>query len=77
MDQQMLVARIVGGVVAGLIAGIFPMLAANKRNNTGMGVGAMLLCGVCGAILGLLLAIPVACLLTYFINKQPVDGNRM
>ncbi len=69
MSNNLLI-HIIAGTVAGLLAGIFPLVAASKKNILGVGIGAMLACGFCGAVLGLILAIPAAILLTYLINKQ-------
>lgn len=69
MDNNLLI-HFLAGTVAGLLVGIFPLVVASKKNILGVGLGACVVCGICGAILGLILAIPAACLLTYLIHKQ-------
>jgi hypothetical protein len=56
----MLAVRIVGGMVAGMLAGLIPFAVARSRGDSRFADTAMTWCVVSGAVLGILLAGPVA-----------------
>ncbi|HWE94165.1 MAG TPA: hypothetical protein VG269_09395 [Tepidisphaeraceae bacterium] len=62
-----LVGVVFGGLVAGALCGLLPFFLAKNRNRMPLGVAAITTCAVCGLILGLLLALPVALVFTVII----------
>lgn len=55
-----LAARIAGGMVAGLLVGLIPLAVARSRGDARFADTAMTWCMISGAVLGILLAAPVA-----------------
>lgn len=45
---------VVGGAIFGLVLGIIPLIAGLKRGMRGLGLIALVVCGVCGAFMPLL-----------------------
>lgn len=62
-----LVGALFGGLVAGAVCGLLPFFLAKSRNRVPLGTAALITCGVCGVILGLILALPVALIFTVII----------
>jgi ABC-type phosphate transport system permease subunit len=56
----MLADALLVGLFAGAVCGIAPLVLAIKRGRDPYGIGALVACSLAGAILGLLLALPVA-----------------
>jgi hypothetical protein len=56
----MLAARIVGGMLAGMLVGLIPLAVAKSRGDSRFADTAMTWCIISGAVLGILLAAPVA-----------------
>ena len=54
-----LTVRLFAGGFAGLLCGLIPYFIAKKRNNLKLAQLALGICILCGAILGLILAVPV------------------
>ncbi|MGQ0639869.1 MAG: hypothetical protein ACT4P6_03715 [Gemmatimonadaceae bacterium] len=52
--------RIFGGMLAGMLVGLLPYFIAKSRENPRLGRTAMLSCTIAGALMGILLAAPVA-----------------
>ena len=55
-----LAVRIAGGIMAGALVGLVPFAVAKSRGDSRFGQMAMTWCIVSGALLGILLAAPVA-----------------
>jgi hypothetical protein len=75
---EFLIAAIIGGLIAGLLCGLFPFALAKSRGRLGFGVAALFVCIICGGILGLLLAGPVAAVFSFVIvsmGKAKSDRN--
>ena len=51
---------IIGGLVMGAICGLGPLISGTRRGFRSEGITGFIVCIVCGAILGILLAGPVA-----------------
>lgn len=64
------------GSVVGALCGLVPLIFGVVRSQIPLAIGGFFACVVCGAILGLLLAIPIAGLFVYLIvrasRKPPV-----
>ncbi|MBP2649882.1 MAG: hypothetical protein H6Q74_707 [Firmicutes bacterium] len=58
------------GFLAGLVIGIIPMIFGAMRGKIGLAFGGFIACVISGALLGLLLAVPVAGIFVYLIAKQ-------
>jgi hypothetical protein len=58
MDE--LITNMVIGMLAGLVCGIAPLIVALKKRRAGLAILSLVLCGICGIILGVILAAPVA-----------------
>jgi len=77
----MLGAMIIGGLVAGLLCGLVPFFVGKNKGQQDLGTVALLVCAVCGMILGILLAVPVAIVFTVVIvnkaKKTATGDNRI
>jgi len=62
MDE--LISNMVIGMLAGLVCGIAPVIVAMKKRRAGLAILSLVLCGICGTILGVILAAPVAGILS-------------
>ncbi|MEO1622112.1 MAG: hypothetical protein AAFU53_13905 [Cyanobacteria bacterium J06632_3] len=51
---------IVGGLISGILFGLLPFVIALRRRRFWLGFFALVICTACGAILGAILAFPVA-----------------
>lgn len=60
---------IVGGL-AGIIVGLIPYFIGKNKNQIKMATQALIVCGICGTLLGLLLALPVALIYTFLICSK-------
>ncbi|MEJ7716789.1 MAG: hypothetical protein WKF31_02060 [Thermoleophilaceae bacterium] len=64
------------GSVVGALCGLVPLIFGVVRSQIPLAIGGFFACVVCGAILGLILAIPIAALFAYLIvrasRKPPV-----
>ncbi|MDR6218927.1 SHOCT domain-containing protein [Deinococcus soli (ex Cha et al. 2016)] len=69
MDDAIVMGLIFGGV-AGLIVGAAPMVYGMTRQRPALAFGGFAACAVSGAVLGLLLAVPVAGVFCYLISKS-------
>jgi hypothetical protein len=56
--------RIAGGMIAGAFVGLIPLTVARSRGDTRFADTAMTCCMISGGVLGILLAAPVAIVLT-------------
>lgn len=48
------------GACAGLLCGMAPFIVARNRGKPDLGTTSLVVCGISGAMLGLLLAVPAA-----------------
>jgi hypothetical protein len=55
------------GLVAGIVCGLIPLAAGLIKHRIALGVIGLVVCAACGAILGILLALPVAIVFTLAI----------
>ena len=55
------------GLLTGLVVGLVPLVSGYFKNRLALGVIGLIACGISGAILGLLLAVPVAAAFTIAI----------
>lgn len=72
MDQ--LINNIIIGMFAGLVCGIAPVIVAMKKRRAGLAILSLVLCGICGGILGVILAAPVAGILSAIVLTME-QGN--
>jgi len=61
------IAVIIGSLVGGALAGLLPLIFGKKRDKAVLGIIGFVVCLICGFILGLLLALPVAVIFTVII----------
>jgi len=59
-QQAMLISMLIGGLIAGGICGAIAYAVAAWKKRQALGIVAFIICTLCGPILGLLLAGPVA-----------------
>jgi len=72
-----LIGAIIGGLVAGALCGTLPLVIGLKRKCQGLAIGGFIACVIGGAILGLLLAVPLALIFTTIImfSSKPAGAN--
>ena len=58
------------GFIAGVVCGLAPPIFGAMRARMALGVGGFVACAAAGAVLGLLLAVPVAIVFVYFIHRS-------
>ena len=58
------------GFIAGVVCGLAPLIFGAMRGRIALGVGGFVACAAAGAVLGLLLAVPVAIVFVYFIQRS-------
>ena len=51
------------GMFAGIVCGIAPLIAALRKNRETLAVTSILICALCGALGGVILATPVSLML--------------
>lgn len=51
------------GMLMGLVCGIAPLILSLKKGKEGLAVAGLIFCALSGAILGVILALPVALIL--------------
>jgi len=64
---------LIDGFLVGLIFGVLPLFFSTSRNRLALGFGGLLACMVSGALLGLLLAIPLAALFLWLIFRNGTE----
>jgi hypothetical protein len=60
VDSNYLIIAIIAGGIAGFVVGLFPLIIGHVLDQKRLGVTGIITCVICGFILGLLLAVPVA-----------------
>ena len=75
LPQQVRIAVSIG-TLAGLVTSLLPYFVARSRGHAKLGMTAIPVCTVCGAVLGLLLAIPVAIVFTLISVARPAVTTR-
>ena len=58
------------GTIAGVLLGIWPLIRGANSQQTTLGVGGFFASTISGALLGLILALPIAWLFAYLIKKN-------
>ena len=58
------------GIVEGLLLGLIPLVSGMKKNQVGLAIGGFFSCIVAGAILGLILGIPMAAIFWWIIKNS-------
>lgn len=66
-----MVAAIYGALIAGAVSGLLPLLYGVHRERRVIGVTGLLVCGLCGLLGGLLVAVPVSIVFTVVIALLP------
>ncbi len=72
-----LIGALIGGLIAGCLCGLIPLALAQWKGRLPVGIAAWLSCLICGGILGLLLAGPVALIFSTVIlalGRPPSEG---
>lgn len=78
-----LITSIIGGCVGGLLAGLIPLIVGLKKRQKVLAWVGFGICVVCGGVLGLLLALPVAIIFLIIIlirgrkQKKRYSGRRL
>lgn len=71
-----LIGALIGGTIAGAVCGLLPLLLARGRGQLPLGTAGMVSCMISGAILGLILAIPVAVIFTVVVLSRGRQAAR-
>ena len=66
---------LIGGIIAGTLVGLIPYFVGRSKNQEKLGIYSIIACGLSGAVLGLLLALPVACGCSFYIYNR--ETNQM
>ena len=71
------IAAIIGGLVMGALCGLGPLIAGRRKGFKSLGLIGFITCVVCGGILGILLAGPVALIWTVVLltKRKPDDST--
>ena len=56
------------GMLMGLFCGMAPMILALKKSREGLAIASVVACGAAGAVLGLILALPAAAILSVIVG---------
>jgi hypothetical protein len=72
MDAVM--AGIVLGTFAGLLVGLIPLVVGARKDNLNLGIAGFFATALSGAILGLLLAVPIGGVFTWLACRNPKTG---
>lgn len=64
------IGRLIGSLGVGLALGLWVYSKASKHGQTGIGIGGLVGCVVCGYMGGLILGIPFALLMNYFAGRS-------
>ncbi len=70
MDTQKIVSAMLFGLVAGILAGLVPLIVGSKKRQMSLGLGGFFACAISGAVLGLILAVPIAGIFTWLIVRN-------
>lgn len=68
-------ARVLGGLLAGALIGLLPYFMAKSRGHLPLGQKALLYSSLSGAVLGVLLATPVALAFTFVAMSRTAQDN--
>ena len=69
MDAAM--AGIVLGTLAGILVGIIPLVVGARKENFNLGIAGFFATALSGAILGLILALPIGGVFTWLACRKP------
>lgn len=67
---------VIAGLIAGLVCGLLPLISGLVKGRRELGIIGFVACAVSGAVLGLLLAIPVAIVFTLAIFLWTPNARR-
>lgn len=70
MDSNKVVAGLVFGTIFGILVGLVPLIIGVKKKKTGLGVGGFFASAVSGAVMGLILSIPIAGIFTWLAIRN-------
>ncbi|MGB8261947.1 MAG: hypothetical protein WCE75_16425 [Terracidiphilus sp.] len=76
MNDGYMFGYLIGGALMGLVCGLLPYFVGKKKNVEGLPVTALWVCAVCGLLLGILLALPVAIVFTVVIANKAKAQSR-
>jgi len=65
-----LIGRMLFGTVAGVLAGLWPLIKGVNSQQASLGVAGFFASLISGAVLGIILALPIAWLFSYLIKKN-------
>lgn len=68
-----LLNAMISGIIAGVLVGLIPFFMGRSKNQEKLGLYSLFACGLSGSILGLVLAIPVACGCCFCIYNRDVN----
>src|SRR5438046_2214083 len=84
MNQQdqsgLLIVGLLCGTIAGAVCGLIAYAVAAWKKRQGLGIAALITCSLCGTVLGLLLAVPVAVVfivVALVLGEPQPDRQRM
>jgi hypothetical protein len=69
-------SSIIGAIVAGALCGLVPLIYGLARAQTGLAAGGFAACLLGSALLGVLLAVPLAALFAWLIWRQGRTARR-
>jgi hypothetical protein len=69
MEAEVVQNAIVG-MLMGLVCGMIPMILAIKKGREGFAIASVVVCGIAGAVLGLILAAPAAGILAALVGTM-------
>ena len=81
LDTAYLIGAIVGALFIGAVCGLIPLIAGLIKKRIALAVSGFIVCMICGFILGVILALPVAIiflvviLLTSKDKKEPETSS--
>jgi len=67
MDME---TALLGGLIAGVLCGLVPLIYAASKGRIALGALSFLATVAAGLVLGLILAIPVAAVMTYIVHRS-------
>ena len=68
--MEELIGRMLFGTIAGVLSGLWPLIKGVNSQQTSLGIAGFFASLISGAVLGLILALPIAWLFAYLINKN-------
>ncbi len=75
MDIPTVIDYAFWGLLSGLLVGIIPVVVGALKDSPGLGIAGFFACAISGAVLGLLLAVPVCGLFVWAIVRKTPGTN--